>query len=85
MCILSLYLHIKQNYEICITVKTGSELLTFALGIRVQNKLYMWVFVTWFTADCHPALVAAMAELKGPLAQASKVVIKKEDTLWETQ
>lgn len=73
MCILGLHVCIRENDEVCTTVKTGSELLTWlAVGTRVQDKLYTWVFIAPFTAECHPTLLVAMAELKGPLAWASQ-------------
>lgn len=48
-------MHVRENDEVCTTMKTGSELLTLlAVGTRGQAKPYTWVFVTSFTAEHHP-------------------------------
>lgn len=73
MCILGLHVCIREKDEVCTAVKMGSELLTrLAVGTRVQDKLYTWVFVSCFTAECHPTLLVAMAELQGPPAWTSQ-------------
>lgn len=67
-CVLGLYLHIRENDEACTAVKTGSELSTLLAG----GTWARWVSVTCLTAEPHPALMVAVAELQGPLAWTSQ-------------